>query len=77
MNEIFEQIKKITAEQLDIDESEITLDTAFIDDLDADSLDIVELMMSLEEEFDLEISEEDAEKIVTVNDAVSYIIERQ
>lgn len=77
MNEIFEQIKSITAEQLDIEEDEITLDTSFIDDLDADSLDIVELMMTLEEEFDLEISEEDAEKIVTVGDAVNYINERQ
>ena len=77
MNEIFEQIKSITAEQLDIEENEITLDTSFVDDLDADSLDIVELMMTLEEEFDLEISEEDAEKIVTVGDAVAYINERQ
>lgn len=77
MDEIFETIKKITAEQLDIDESEITLDTSFVDDLNADSLDIVELMMSLEEEFDLEISEEDAEKIVTVSDAVAYISEIQ
>ncbi len=77
MNEIFEQIKSITAEQLDIEEDEITLDTSFVDDLDADSLDIVELMMTLEEEFDLEISEEDAEKIVTVGDAVAYINERQ
>ena len=77
MNEAFELIRKITAEQLDIEESEITLETAFVDDLDADSLDIVELMMTLEEEFDLEISEEDAEKIVTVGDAVSYIAERQ
>ncbi len=77
MNETFEQIKSITAEQLDIEEDEITLDTSFVDDLDADSLDIVELMMTLEEEFDLEISEEDAEKIVTVGDAVNYINERQ
>lgn len=77
MDEIFETIKKITAEQLDIDENEITLNTSFVDDLNADSLDIVELMMSLEEEFDLEISEEDAEKIVTVSDAVAYISEIQ
>lgn len=77
MNEIFEQIKSITAEQLDIEEDEITLETSFVDDLDADSLDIVELMMTLEEEFDLEISEEEAEKIVTVGDAVNYINERQ
>lgn len=77
MNEAFELIRKITAEQLDIEESEITLETAFVDDLDADSLDIVELMMTLEEEFDLEISEEDAEKIVTVGDAVNYVNEAQ
>lgn len=77
MDEIFEKVRKITAEQLDVDESEITQGTSFADDLDADSLDIVELMMSLEEEFDLEISEEDAEKIVTVGDVVAYISEIQ
>ncbi len=77
MDEIFETVKQITAEQLDIDENEITLETSFVDDLDADSLDIVELMMALEEEFDLEISEEDAEKITTVNDVVIYISEIQ
>lgn len=77
MDEIFEKVRKITAEQLDVDESEINQGTSFTDDLDADSLDIVELMMSLEEEFDLEISEEDAEKIVTVGDVVAYISEIQ
>lgn len=77
MDEIFETVKQITAEQLDIDENEITLETSFVDDLNADSLDIVELMMALEEEFDLEISEEDAEKITTVNDVVIYISEIQ
>lgn len=77
MNENLEIIRKITAEQLDIDVDEITAETSFVDDLEADSLDIVELMMSLEEEFDLEISEEDAEKIVTVGDAAMYIAERQ
>ncbi len=77
MDKIFETVKQITAEQLDIDENEITLETSFVDDLDADSLDIVELMMALEEEFDLEISEEDAEKIATVNDVVTYISEIQ
>ena len=77
MDEIFEKIKTITAEQLGIDEDEITMETSFADDLDADSLDMVELMMSLEEEFDLEISEEDAEKIVTVSDAAQYVNERQ
>ena len=77
MEEIFETIRQVIAEQLDIDEDEITLETSFVDDLDADSLDIVELMMALEEEFDLEISEEDAEKIATVNDVVTYISEIQ
>ena len=77
MDKIFETVKQITAEQLDIDENEITLETSFVDDLDADSLDIVELMMALEEEFDLEISEEDAEKIATVNDVVTYISDIQ
>ena len=77
MEEIFETIRQVIAEQLDIDEDEITLETSFVDDLDADSLDIVELMMALEEEFDLEISEEDAEKITTVNDVVTYISEIQ
>ena len=77
MDKIFETVKQITAEQLDIDEDEITLETSFVDDLDADSLDVVELMMALEEEFDLEISEEDAEKITTVSDVVAYISEIQ
>ncbi len=77
MEEIFETIRQVIAEQLDIDEDEITLETSFVDDLDADSLDVVELMMALEEEFDLEISEEDAEKITTVSDVVAYISEIQ
>lgn len=77
MDEIFEQVKEITAEQLDISPDEITGDTAFVDDLNADSLDVVELMMALEEEFDLEISDEDAEKIVTVNDVVNYIADHR
>lgn len=72
----FEIVKSITAEQLDCDESEITMDTSFINDLEADSLSMVELMMALEEEFDVEISDEDAEKISTVGDAVNYINEK-
>lgn len=72
----FELVRKIIAEQLDRDESEITLDSSFINDLEADSLNMVELMMSLEEEFDIEISDEEAEKISTVGDAVNYIDER-
>lgn len=71
--EIFEKVKEIMAEQLDINPEEITEDTSFINDLEADSLDIVELIMALEEEFDTEIPDEDAEKISTVKDAVDYI----
>ena len=72
---VFEKVKKIISEQLGLEEEEVTLDSSFIDDLGADSLDIVELVMALEEEFDLEIPDEDAEKIATVNDAVEYIKE--
>ena len=70
---IFEKIKEIIADQLGVDEEEITSDARFIEDLGADSLDLVELIMALEEEFDLEIPDEDAEKISTVGDAVEYI----
>ncbi|APQ95528.1 acyl carrier protein [Clostridium botulinum] len=70
---IFEKIKATIAEQLSIDEDEITMESSFIDDLGADSLDIVELIMALETEFDLEIPDEDAEKISTVGDVVDYI----
>ncbi len=73
----FELVRQIIAEQLDCDESEITLETSFINDLEADSLNMVELMMALEEEFDIEISDEDAEKISTVGEAVNYINERE
>ncbi len=75
--EIFEKVKEITVEQLGAEESAVTMDASFINDLEADSLDIVELMMALEEEFDIEIPDEDAEKISTVADAVAYIQERQ
>lgn len=75
--DIFEKVKEITVDQLGADEDAVTLDASFIDDLEADSLDIVELMMALEEEFDIEIPDEDAEKISTVNDAVEYIKEHQ
>jgi len=71
--DIFEKIKEITAEQLDIDESLITMDASFINDLEADSLALVQLMMALEEEFDMEIPDEEAEDIATVADAVNYI----
>lgn len=69
----FARVKEILAEQLGIDEGEIKLESSFIDDLGANSLDVVELIMALEEEFDLEISDEEAEKIVTVGDAVEYL----
>ena len=78
MATVFERVQKIIAEQLGVEESEIKAETSFVDDLNADSLDLVELIMSLEEEFSeegrtVEISDEDAEKILQVQDAVSYI----
>lgn len=69
----FEKLQKIIAEVLDIDEREITMDSKFKDDLDADSLDVFQIIMGIEEEFDLEIGDDDAEKIVTVGDAVEQI----
>ena len=71
--EIFDKVKEIIIEQLGVPESTITTEASFIDDLGADSLDIVELIMALEEEFDLEIPDSDAEKVVTVGDVVEYI----
>ena len=71
--EIFNKVKEIIIEQLGVPESTITTEASFIDDLGADSLDIVELIMALEEEFDLEIPDSDAEKVVTVGDVVEYI----
>ena len=73
--EIFEKVKGIIVEQLGISETSVTLEASFIDDLGADSLDIVELIMALEEEFDTEIPDADAEKVVTVGDVVDYIKE--
>jgi acyl carrier protein len=72
---IEEKVKQIVAEQLGVDEDQVTEDASFMDDLGADSLDTVELVMALEEEFDIEIPDEDAEKIQTVRDAVNYIKE--
>ena len=69
----FEKLKKIIAEVLNVDEEEITMDTTFVDDLGADSLDIFQIIMGIEEEFDIEIANEDAEHIVTVADAVELI----
>ncbi len=71
----YERLKKIVVEQLGVDESEVTPEALFVDDLNADSLDLVELIMSLEEEFGMEISDEEAEKIRTVADAAEYIDE--
>ena len=73
MSTIEERVKKITIEQLGVSEAEVKNSSSFVDDLGADSLDTVELVMALEEEFDLEIADEDAEKISTVNEAVDYI----
>lgn len=70
---MFEKIKKIIVEQLGADEDEVTMEASFIDDLGADSLDIVELIMALEEEFDIEIPDSEAEKITTVASAIDYI----
>lgn len=69
----FEKLKKIIAETLNLDENEITLESTFIDDLGADSLDVFQIIMGLEEEFQIEIPNEEAEKIVTVEDAVEAI----
>ena len=71
--EVLEKVKGIIVEQLGVAENSVTLEASFIDDLGADSLDIVELIMALEEEFDMEIPDADAEKIVTVGDVVDYI----
>lgn len=71
--EIFDKVKEIIIEQLGVSEDAVTNEASFIDDLGADSLDIVELIMALEEEFDIEIPDSDAEKIVTVGDVVEYI----
>ena len=71
-----DRVKKVVVDQLDVNEDEVTAAAAFVDDLGADSLDVVELVMGLEEEFDVEIPDEDAEKISTVEDAVKYIDEK-
>ena len=70
---VADKVKGIIVEQLGVDEEEVTPDASFVDDLGADSLDVVELVMGLEEEFDIEIPDEDAEKIATVGDAIAYI----
>ena len=72
-DEILKKVQEITSEQLGVDESQITPEAKFVDDLGADSLDTVELIMALEEEFNLEISDEEAEKLTTVQKVVDYI----
>lgn len=73
MADVQERVTKIIVDRLGVEESKVELESSFKDDLGADSLDVVELVMELEDEFDMEISDEDAEKIATVGDAVNYI----
>lgn len=76
MADTFDRIKSIIVDRLGVDESEVTMEASLKDDLEADSLDVVELVMELEDEFDLEISDEEAEKISTVGEIVNYIESR-
>lgn len=77
MSEVFNRVKEIIVEQLDVEEDSITMEASFREDLEADSLDVVELVMELEDEFDIEIADEEAENINTVGDAVNYIENNQ
>ncbi|MDJ0835817.1 MAG: acyl carrier protein [Acidobacteriota bacterium] len=77
MSDTFEEVKAVIAEELEVEEEQITMESIIVDDLGADSLDVVELIMRLEEKFDLEIPDEDAEKIQTVGDAVKFIDSQQ
>jgi acyl carrier protein len=76
MAAVDEKVKKIIVEQLGVDEEDVTPDASFVDDLGADSLDTVELVMAFEEEFGIEIPDEDAEKILTVQNVIDYVKER-
>ncbi|HLQ84218.1 MAG TPA: acyl carrier protein [Pseudogracilibacillus sp.] len=73
MSEVFDRVKEIIVDQLDVEEAQVTMEASFRDDLEADSLDVVELVMELEDEFDIEIADEEAEQINTVGDAVNHI----
>ncbi|MCD1257863.1 acyl carrier protein [Paenibacillus athensensis] len=73
MSDVLDRVKKIVVDRLGVEESEVNLEASFKEDLGADSLDVVELVMELEDEFDLEISDDDAEKITTVGEVVNYI----
>lgn len=77
MDELFERVKEIIVDQLDVDEADVTLEASFRDDLEADSLDVVELVMELEDEFEIEIADDEAENINTVGDAVNFIEENK
>lgn len=76
MSKIEERVKKIIAEQLQVDPSKVVPEASFVEDLGADSLDSVELMMALEEQFETDIPDEDAQKIITVQDAIEYVAAR-
>ncbi len=73
MSEVYDRVKRIVVDRLGVEDGQVSLEASFKEDLGADSLDVVELVMELEDEFDLEISDEDAEKITTVGDVVKYI----